>query len=251
MKKKLRLSIQQLARELLADEKLGDVEQLKHTAGQLYEQLSVLHFLENKLLGDGEVVLPEQSLDSKSFREQNWFSEPEPVPAPEHSEEIIEPVMEKIKDLVAQMPTESQEVDELLKEILPQARQMKSDKEDLDHNYLDTPVFERKSTAEQIISDEDEVAVSTSSTSMKPQSLNEKLHRGLQIGLNDRLAFIKHLFEGSTEDYKRVLSQISTMRSFDEADSFIKGKVKPEYNYWLKKDVYADRFMSIVERSFD
>jgi hypothetical protein len=249
MKKKLRLSIQALARDLLADEKLGDVKQLKETAARLHEQLTVLHFLETKLMEDEEEISVDQSMDSKSFREQNWFREPEPVPAPEHSEEIIEPVMEKIKDLVAQMPQEGEQVDELLKEILPQARLMKNDKDDLEQNYRETPVFERKSTSTRQVEDQDEVAVTTSSPSSK--SLNEKLHRGLQIGLNDRLAFIKHLFDGNTEDYKRVLSQISTLGSFQEAKAFIRGKVKPEYNYWLKKEVYADRFMTIVERSFE
>ena len=46
------------------------------------------------------------SMDSKSYREQNWFKEPEPVPQPEHKEDLVEPLMEKIKDIVAQMPEE-------------------------------------------------------------------------------------------------------------------------------------------------
>ena len=73
----------------------------------------------------------------------------------------------------------------------------------------------------------------------------------MAIGLNDRLAFIKHLFDGSNEDYSRVLSQVSTMPNFDEAATFIKGKVKPDYNYWLQKDEFADRFMNIIEKSFN
>ena len=49
-------------------------------------------------------------------------------------------------------------------------------------------------------------------------SLNDQLKtQGFQIGLNDRLAFVKNLFENSNEDYDRVLSQLSTLGSFEEA----------------------------------
>jgi len=73
----------------------------------------------------------------------------------------------------------------------------------------------------------------------------------MQIGLNDRLAFIKHLFDGNANDYTRVLSQINTMKTYDEAEAFIKGKIKPDYNYWLNKDEYAERFMTVVEKNFN
>ena len=86
--------------------------------------------------------------------------------------------------------------------------------------------------------------------SEKPKSINDSVSTGVQIGLNDRLAFIQHLFAGSAEDYNRVLSQLSTFSSYDEAETFIKGKVKPEYNYWLQKDEYANRFMAAVEKRF-
>jgi len=51
--------------------------------------------------------------------------------------------------------------------------------------------------------------------------LNEKLKpTGFQIGLNDRLAFVNHLFENNNEDYDRVMSQLSTMDSFEEISDF-------------------------------
>ena len=81
---------------------------VKQAIRLIYEKLTVLEYLEGQLEGGS------QSYDSKSFREQNWFVEPEPVPQPEHKEELVEPLMEKIKDIVAQMPEESRQVDELL-----------------------------------------------------------------------------------------------------------------------------------------
>ena len=84
----------------------------------------------------------------------------------------------------------------------------------------------------------------------KPLSLNDASAAKAQIGLNDRIAFIKHLFDNKPEDYARVMSQLDTCDSFQQAQDFINGQVKPEYNYWLEKQEVAERFMSIIERRF-
>ena len=74
---------------------------------------------------------------------------------------------------------------------------------------------------------------------------------GLNIGLNDKLAFIKHLFDGKNADYDRVISQLNTMTNFDEADHFIKTKVKPDYNFWLEKEEYSERFIELIAARFN
>ncbi len=81
-------------------------------------------------------------------------------------------------------------------------------------------------------------------------SVNDRLSKGITIGLNDRIAFMKHLFGNSSEDYNRVLSQLLTFDTFEEADAFITDMVKPDYNNWDGKDEYSQRFMEIVERRF-
>jgi hypothetical protein len=85
----------------------------------------------------------------------------------------------------------------------------------------------------------------------KPKSLNETINSGLSIGLNDRLAFIKHLFNGNIEDYTRVLSQINSMQNFEEANVFITETVIPDYNEWLDKDEFKERFMTLIEKRFN
>jgi flagellar biosynthesis GTPase FlhF len=81
-------------------------------------------------------------------------------------------------------------------------------------------------------------------------TLNDRLSKGITIGLNDRVAFMKHLFNNSSEDYNRVLSQLMTFDTFDEAKNFIDTMVKPDYNDWEDKDEYATRFLEIVEKRF-
>ena len=81
------------------------------------------------------------------------------------------------------------------------------------------------------------------------KSLNDKLQGDIQIGLNDRIAFVKNLFGGSQEDFNRVVSQLNSFKTQKEAKKFINKMVKPDYD-WTDKEEVEERFMSIVERKF-
>jgi hypothetical protein len=82
-------------------------------------------------------------------------------------------------------------------------------------------------------------------------SINEAFAKTITFGLNDRIAFEKQLFAGSSEDLNRVVSQLSTFDTFEEAQNFIEDMVKPDYDNWEGKEEYVDRFMEIVEKKFD
>lgn len=84
----------------------------------------------------------------------------------------------------------------------------------------------------------------------KSESLNERISKGITIGLNDRIAFMNHLFNNSSEDYNRVLSQLITIDTLAEAKNFIDTMVKPDYNNWEGKEDYEQRFMEIIEKKF-
>ncbi len=260
MKKKLRGQIKALAQQLMEGEKTFNTSRIKEVVSDIYDRLTILEYLETQIDKPESEPL-ESSLDSKSFREENWFTEPEPVPQPQHKEDLIEPLMEKIKDIVAQMPEESNRIDEMLDQMLPESPQPVPEKpkpgpkdhsnelEEFASTYQQMPEFERKqggnfpqSTAGQ--------KASKSVSESHLRSLNDTVNKGLNIGLNDRLAFIKHLFEGQTEDYTRVLSQINTMQSFEEARDFIQNQVRPDYNNWQDKENYSERFMNLIEKSF-
>ena len=84
----------------------------------------------------------------------------------------------------------------------------------------------------------------------KIMASNDKNSKGITIGLNDRVAFMKHLFANSSEDYNRVLSQLITFDTYNEAQTFIANMVKPDYNDWKGKEDYETRFMEIIEKKF-
>lgn len=79
--------------------------------------------------------------------------------------------------------------------------------------------------------------------------LNDKLQGTIQIGLNDRIAFVNNLFNGNQIDYNRVISQLNTLNTQQEATEFIDQVIRPDYN-WENKEEYEKRFLEIIERRF-
>ncbi|RYJ41614.1 hypothetical protein [Flavobacterium beibuense] len=83
------------------------------------------------------------------------------------------------------------------------------------------------------------------------RSLNDTFAKTITLGLNDRIAFEKHLFGGSADDLNRVVSQLNTINTYDEAKTFINDLIKPDYNNWEGKEEYEERFFQLVEKRFD
>jgi len=81
-------------------------------------------------------------------------------------------------------------------------------------------------------------------------SLNDKLfQQRLQVGLNDRIAFVKHLFNFSQEEFNTVLAQINTLKTEAEAKNYLINTVKPKYD-WSDKDEYVERLNVLIERKY-
>ena len=82
------------------------------------------------------------------------------------------------------------------------------------------------------------------------KSINDAFANKISIGLNDRIAFEKNLFNGSSDDLNRVIAQLNTIESYEEAKDFIDDLVKPEFNNWNGKEDFETRFMQLVEKRF-
>lgn len=140
----------------------------------------------------------------------------------------VVPVMETISEMVTEMPLE----------------QESAAIEDLFATVTNPVFIKKEEEKEQLVADQ----VTPENTQRK--SLNDFLGKGIQIGLNDRLAFIKNLFEGSAEDYQRVLSQVQTYSDWEEAQQFIQEMIKPDYNNWEGKEEFEVRFLKCIESNF-
>ena len=65
------------------------------------------------------------------------------------------------------------------------------------------------------------------------------------------MAFVKSLFENSNEDYERVLSQLITLDSYEEAKNLLDSIIKPDYNNWEGQEDVETRFLEIIENNFN
>ncbi len=248
MKKKLESELVSIAHRILKLKGKEDVVKMHFEVGQLYEKLSVLKFAHENF----EKGIPTIGSDSSFFsmldeafnnkisdnieREDKIYVNLDEI----EDDGIMEPVMEKIKDMVAQMPQETQQIDSIFEQNTSKNHNLKQDFDELTADFRNIPVFDPVNTSQH------------SSRESVKKSLNDKLKSGgIQIGLNDKIAFIKHLFEGSREDYERVLSQINTSDSFVEAKNLIQNIVKPDYNNWKGKEEFEERFIMIIESKFD
>jgi hypothetical protein len=95
-----------------------------------------------------------------------------------------------------------------------------------------------------------EIQASSKDIEPKTAAVLENQIKIISIGLNDRIAFVKHLFGNNDADYSRVLNQLITYDSFEEAKNLIEDMVKPDYDNWEGKEDYEQRFLEIIEKKF-
>ncbi|MGB0311247.1 MAG: hypothetical protein ACPH4E_00545 [Schleiferiaceae bacterium] len=103
-----------------------------------------------------------------------------------------------------------------------------------------------------VVSDsiEKEVLTEKEVPAVEKKSLNDRLAGNmLKFGLNDRIGFVKDLFDGSQEDFNRVVSQLNTLGNLNEAMEFIHTHISREYG-WDQKEETAARFIAAVEQKF-
>ncbi|AUC16349.1 hypothetical protein BTO06_14845 [Tenacibaculum sp. SZ-18] len=81
------------------------------------------------------------------------------------------------------------------------------------------------------------------------KTINDLLQDTIKIDLNDRIAFVNHLFGGDQANFNRVVSQLNTFKTEREAKNFISKMVKPDYD-WSDKQGYEIRLLEIIERRF-
>lgn len=108
--------------------------------------------------------------------------------------------------------------------------------EDILSQVPSDPIFEEKSLSKD--------------TPVK--TLNDVINtQTFQIGLNDRIAFISHLFEGNEADFSEAVEALKKQPSADVALRFIQEKIKPVFNNWEGKEEYEERFVNIILRKFN
>lgn len=178
-----------------------------------------------KALQEEAAATPAPVVEMPKVEEPAETSAPEPVeavePAPmmEAEPEIVEPVMEVV-------PAEEEIPAETVAEEEP---------------AMAAPVADEAPAQQDIFAP---------APAAEKKSLNDRLAGNvLKFGLNDRIGFVKDLFDGSQEDFNRVVSQLNTLGNLNEAMEFIHTHISGEYG-WDQKEETAARFIAAVEQKF-
>src|SRR5690606_39209115 len=187
MKKKLESELVSIAHRILKLKGREDVIKMHDESRMLFEKLSILKFAyenfeenmptigsNSSFFGMLDESFNNKISDSIEIEDRIYVNMDEV-----EDDNIMERGMETIKDMVAQMP-EPEEVDAVLESLTQKNDSLKNDFEDLTAGFRNMPVFE---------------PVSKIPNGTDKKSLNDKLKiGGIHIGLNDKIAFIKHLF---------------------------------------------------------
>ena len=265
MHKKLAADLTSLAHSILQMKNKEDVFALKTKAHEVYEKLAVLAFVEDYINNtpnpdhtkDELVAMVKNATDliDKELPENDTEQtlQEEVIESSESIEQVVENDSSLIEEFVS-----NEQIDENAKDH-PIKKSFDLETDDLfsqTGDDLEPKIKENTDTSEVLPTLEDELkdtisadVVSDLFENAQKKSLNDKLQGDIQIGLNDRIAFVKNLFGGSQEDFNRVVSQLNSFKTQKEAKKFINKMVKPDYD-WTDKEEVEERFMSIVERKF-
>jgi len=287
MKKRLESELISIAHRILKLKNKSEVDQLYKESQKLYETLSVLKFYQDNfesVKSDvDEVVLAEkleQSLeleiapvlvaevkedsnDSEQVKQTELeersvvLEEPEEV-IEEQSIDEEEPIANEESTFKPIFELETEEEEQEAQDVTAEIAFESQPEEKLeDHigKYTE-PVFVKTNEVSLFTSDSSETEEEKQTVAEevkeepKTATFNETTTKSIAIGLNDRIGFVQHLFNDSNEDFNRVISQLNTFDTFEEAKNFINEMVLPDYNYWVGEEDYIERFMEIVEKKF-
>ena len=201
-----------------------------------------------------EPVVIEAETEIETFIEEEVEAVEEVIEmAPEVAAETATteaPLFTPIFELAEEEAEEETPAAETASELKPETKHIALE-DLLGENYVD-PVFVKPNEVSLFPKETKEVIVPEPEIEQpKPAvSLNNAFAKTIEIGLNDRIAFVNHLFGESNEDFNRVISQLNTFDTLEEAKSFLNEMVIPDYNYWVGKEDYIERFMTVLENKF-
>ncbi|MFZ2283587.1 MAG: hypothetical protein WAV86_06905 [Lutibacter sp.] len=256
MHKKLEAELVSLASSILQMKNKDDVNALHKKARDIYEKLTVLRFVEDYV--EKSPNLSDTEEETISTKQQEWVDEVEfeskmVVDEVEFESkmatEIPEEAEKKEAFLEAKMEELFNEGDTIVKETAKKSYSLQISLEDEFKDAISsdiaTNLFERATKENPIIKEE-----IVEKQEHKNRSLNDALFKNnIQVGLNDRIAFVNQLFDGSQQDFNRVVSQLNSFKTEEEAKNFIYEFVKPDYD-WSNKEEFEQRLISLIERKF-
>ena len=126
-------------------------------------------------------------------------------------------------------PIKQAETEEEVNAVVEEIEESLSELDELLSDFKDIPDFEPVNTT--------------------VKSLNDRLKTGnLVIGLNDKIAFTKHLFNGDSETFNAFIQQVNSVKSLNDVAKIIES-IKLSFD-WSDKVEYEERLMELIESKF-
>ncbi len=117
-------------------------------------------------------------------------------------------------------------------------------------NDIKDDMSQKEEFKDTVSLDETERLFETRKEEIRQLSLNDKLvGSSIQVGLNDRIAFVNKLFNFSQSDFNKVLTHLNACSTREEALHYVQYQVKTNYN-WKGKEDLEERFITLIERKF-
>ena len=281
MKKIIESELISIAHRILKLKDKSDIDILYNESKNLFEKLSVLKFYEeNKFRIDPSIteenlekaLLHNSNMDFSIVKEMNFDD-------PNMNIDLINKLIESSEIISFDEPVSFNEEEEITETPIVESENISKEESTIE-NVSEEIVLEKKNIVEVEIDSiyslptedifvekqtettkntvlENQHFIDTTDKNEVPfheiplnKTINDAFSHTIIIGLNDRIAFEKNLFNGSSEDLNRVISQLNTMTTFQEAQDFIDDLVKPDFNYWKGKEEYELRFMELIQKRF-
>ena len=218
-RKYLNEEFEKLADRILQSQDHNDLENLKRDCMTLYEELVIRLFEKERQQEQSSLAETADAHPTAGYDD-----------SVEEKAESIAPENEK-KEQEQEYPTLS----DLFVPTFNDIKEDMSQKEE----FKDTVSLE-----------ETEKLFETKKEEIRQLSLNDRLlGSSIQVGLNDRIAFVNKLFNFSQSDFNKVLSRLNECSSREEALHYVQYEVKTIYN-WKGKEELEERFISLIERKF-
>jgi len=122
----------------------------------------------------------------------------------------------------------------------------------LENSNIDTPLMGKSEpeSEEQPLTMNEILASQTSQNTVSSQ-FNQRQVNDLKslINLNDKLLFVRDLFNGYSLAYSEAIEILNRFDSFESADNFLKQNYSSKNN-WAEKQNVADKFYEILNKRF-
>lgn len=241
MHKKLEAELVSLAHRILQMKNKHEAVALRDRARDVYEKLAVLAFVDEYMSTTPNLnITKEELLQKIEVAAESQLGHPLKEINPEPVKEV--PVNQDKKEFDKK---ESSSNDENIFE--PKFDSVKIDIGSLKSNQISS----KEEFRDAISADKTSTLFDDDNLSTKDnKTLNDKLFKNkIQVGLNDRIAFVNHLFNYDQSEFNKILTELNSSKSEKEAKEYILEKVKPKYD-WRGKEPYEDRLFALIERKF-